>query len=80
MRTWGTSVIINRTQGNAARNNGTFCYHNDSPPLLANEAGGKVVFAIKSVREFTNDKELREAAFFLVSPSCSHKCLSPMVK
>lgn len=52
-------VIINRTQENATRNNGTFVITVTFFFFsFANGSEEKVIFVIKSGRELTNDNEL----------------------
>lgn len=60
-------VIINRTQENAAGDNGTFVVTDTPLPSTAPEK--KMVFVIVADREFGSKQE---AAFFLSVHSCSH--------
>lgn len=65
-------VIINRTQENAAGDNGPFVVSDTPLPSTAPEK--KMVFVIVADREFGSKQE---AAFSLSAHSCSHSIFLP---
>lgn len=65
-------VIINRTQVNAAGDNGTFVV--TDTPLPSMEPEKKMAFVIGADREFGSKQE---AAFFLITHSCGHSISLP---